>query len=65
MTGAELRAWRLSRGWSQGELGRRLAAVTLRAVPYTQMTVSDWENGRRAPEIDLARAIKALDKRAR
>ncbi len=43
--GAQLRAERRRRNWSQAELGRRLAEALGRPLPFSQASVSDFERG--------------------
>jgi transcriptional regulator with XRE-family HTH domain len=40
-----IRTWRIERGWSQRELGERLARTQRRPNPYTQTYISQVESG--------------------
>lgn len=56
MTGKTLRAWRERRGWTQGELARKLGVQLL--------TVSRWERKISDPQPRHLRKLKALKEKS-
>lgn len=59
--GARIKAARELRGWSQEELGRRVAAMLGRSTPIRKAGVSKWELGdTRLPEADVVDALARI-----
>jgi transcriptional regulator with XRE-family HTH domain len=59
--GARIKAARELRGWSQEELGRRVAAMLGRSTPVRKAAVSKWELGdTRLPEADVVDALARI-----
>jgi len=59
--GSRIRTARKLRGWSQEELGRRVATLLARATPLGKAAVQKWEAGdTRLPEADVVYALSII-----